>query len=144
MRLTRFFAGVLLAVVLWAVARARQGPEQAWVHPASNRPGPVRIMRFYASSGIIVPGQHAQLCYGVENARKIRISPAVDSAYVSRSHCVEIYPEHTTHYTLQAEGFDGTTAMRSITLDVEDRRSIAGPVVNYASGPLVDAIHHTI
>jgi hypothetical protein len=83
-----------------------------------DSPGPVRILRFYASVGILYPGQTAQLCYSVENARLVRISP-MQSAWPAQDRCFDVVPEHTTHYTLQAEGFDGTVATRSFTLSVQ-------------------------
>jgi hypothetical protein len=132
LRFTRLFVAVLLLVVLWGLTLVRPTPNQVWIRPMSAQPQPVRILRFYASAGTVAPGQTAKLCYSVENARVIRISPAVDRAYPSRGHCVEIHPEHTTHYILQAEGFDGTIAMRSITLSVQDVPTGPAQVRHYA------------
>jgi hypothetical protein len=120
LRFTRLFMAMLLLVVVWGLTLVRQAPNQVWVHPLSAKPQPVRILRFYATTGSVVPGQSAQLCYSVENAKLIRISPAVDRAYPSLGRCLEIHPEHTTHYILQAEGFDGSIVTRSITLAVQD------------------------
>lgn len=68
-------------------------------------------------------GQKAELCYGVENARSVRIAPGLDGVpgrvYPSAHRCVEISPQHTTHYTLMAVGYDGSAATRSLTLPVE-------------------------
>jgi len=111
-------AGLLLA--LWGLSVLRRSDSRVWVHPVNAKPGPVRILQFYASVGTLVPGERAQLCYGVENAKAVRISPMMKGVYPTHSHCVEIVPEHTTHYTLQAEGFDGTVAIRSFTLAVQD------------------------
>src|SRR3954466_10879158 len=102
LRFTRLFVAVLLLTVLWGLSVVRTARNQVWVRPLNSRPGPVRILRFYASVGTLVPGEKAQLCYSVENAKAIRISPIVDGAYPSMGRCIEIYPEHTTHYTLQA------------------------------------------
>jgi hypothetical protein len=132
LRFSRLFMAVLLLVVLWGLTLVRQAPDQVWVHPLSTQPHPVRILRFYATVGSIAPGQSAQLCYSVENAKSIRIAPAVDRAYPSFGRCVEIHPEHTTHYTLQAEGFDGTIATRSITLPVQDAPTAPVLVRHYA------------
>jgi hypothetical protein len=119
--LSRLFAGVMLLTVLWSLSLVRTASDPIWVHPLSAKPGPVRILRFYASTGTLAPGETAQLCYSVENAKIIRISPLVDRTYPSLGRCVDIRPEHTTHYTLQAEGFDGTVAVRSVTLAVHDQ-----------------------
>ena len=116
------FARVLLAVVLlvslWGLNMARRPGGPVWVHPLDARPGPVRILRFYASVGTLAPGQTAQVCYSVENARVVRISPIL-SAWPAQHRCFDVVPEHTTHYTLLAEGFDGTVATRSFTLAVQ-------------------------
>jgi hypothetical protein len=42
-------------------------------------------------------------------------------------------PEHTTHYTLLAEGYDGAVATKSITLQVEVEEAPPPQVVNYAA-----------
>lgn len=121
LRLTRLAMSTLIVVVLWSLALLHSPTDRVWVRPLSARPRPVRILRFYATVGALFPGQRAQLCYSVENAKNIRISPSVESAYPSLDRCLEIHPDHTTHYTLQAEGFDGAVAVRSLTLSVQDR-----------------------
>jgi len=121
LRLTKLATATLITVVLWALTLIPNSPDQVWVRPLSAGPRPVRILRFFATVGAITPGQSAQLCYGVENARMVRIAPLAGTASPSLGRCIEIHPEHTTHYTLQAEGFDGTVVIRSITVPVQDR-----------------------
>ena len=120
-RLSRLAVATLIAVVLWAITLLHDPSDRVWVRPLTAQPRPVRILRFYATVGAMAPGGKAQLCYSVENAKIVRISPSVESAYPSPGRCIDIHPEHTTHYTLQAEGFDGRVAVRSITLSVQDR-----------------------
>jgi hypothetical protein len=79
----------------------------------------VRILRFYATTGSITQGDKAQLCYGVENAKSVRILPSIASVAPAANRCLEIVPEHTTHYTILAEGFDGNIVTRPLTLVVE-------------------------
>jgi hypothetical protein len=119
----RVIAGVLVLAELWALSLLRN---------TNQNPGPVRIVRFYATAGTVTPGEKAELCYSVQHARLVRISPSLDSAYPTQGRCIEIYPEHTTHYVLQAEGYDGTIAMRTVTLAVQDAPIVPGPVMHYA------------
>lgn len=122
--------GLVLAIVgfsaLHRSARDRQ------VRPIGTRTGPVRITQFYATAGTVLSGQKARVCYGVENARSVRISPDLDDVYPSPSRCVEVLPRRTTHYTILAEGFDGKMATRSFTIAVHP--PMASPLpVHYAS-----------
>ena len=106
-----------LVLGLWALNRTRSA-DQVWVHPVNGK-GPARILRFYASTGAAAPGQQVQLCYAVENARSVKISPLLHSLYPASNYCLDVTPEHTTHFTLMAEGYDGTVAARSFTLPVQ-------------------------
>jgi hypothetical protein len=98
------------------------------VRPIGTHTGPVRITQFYATAGTVLSGQKARVCYGVENARSVRISPEVDDVYPSPLRCVEVEPERTTHYTILAEGFDGAMATRSFTLAVHTPIAAPQPV----------------
>ena len=98
---------------------------------APETAGPVRILEFYASVGAILPGERAMLCYGVENAKSVRISPILRGVYPSSNHCLEIVPEHTTHYTLLAEGYDGVVATKSFTLQVAAEEAPPPQVLDY-------------
>jgi hypothetical protein len=57
----------------------------------------------------------------------------IEEVYPFPNHCLEIVPEHTTHYTLLAEGYDGAVAAKSFTLQVEAEEDSPPQVVNYAS-----------
>jgi hypothetical protein len=115
---SKVFVAVGLLVAMWGLSTVDRSDRRAWVHPA-GAPGPVRILQFYASAGILTAGEKAQLCYSVENAKSVRISPMIQEVYSYPNHCLEIVPEHTTHYTLLAEGYDGAVATKSFTLQVE-------------------------
>jgi len=119
-RFTRIWliAGLLMAI--WAFSAMRRSGEETWIRPVGTARPPVRILQFYASVGILTAGEHALLCYGVENARTVTISPSLDGmVYPALSRCVQILPQHTTHYTIMAEGFDGRVATQSFTLPVQ-------------------------
>jgi hypothetical protein len=127
---SKVFAAVGLLVGLWGLSTLDRSGHRAWVHPAG---GPVRILQFYASTGMVTPGQTARICYSVENAKSVRISPMLEEVYSAPNHCLETVPEHTTHYTLLAEGYDGAVATKSITLQVEVEEAPPPQVVNYAA-----------
>ena len=97
---------IVLLLAVWGLTRTRE-------------PGRAHILRFYASTGAASPGQSVRLCYAVENARTVRISPLVSGSYPARDYCLEVAPEHTTHFTLMAEGYDGSVDTRSFTLPVQ-------------------------
>ncbi|HJZ98550.1 MAG TPA: hypothetical protein VKE70_18700 [Candidatus Solibacter sp.] len=97
---------IALLLAVWGLTRTRE-------------PGRAHILRFYASTGAASPGQSVRLCYAVENARTVRISPLVSGSYPARDYCLEVAPEHTTHFTLMAEGYDGSVDTRSFTLPVQ-------------------------
>jgi hypothetical protein len=112
-----------IAAVLFLTAGVltltRRPTDPVWVHAVAPGKGPARILRFYASSGAALPGQTVRLCYAVENARSVKISPMLPGFYPARNYCLEVAPEHTTHFTLWAEGYDGSVAAKSFTLPVQ-------------------------
>jgi hypothetical protein len=117
--LDKLFLAIGLLAALWGLGRMRPADNRAWLRTAGSPPARVRILRFYASVGVLMTGQKAQLCYGVENAKSVRISPPLANVYPSAGRCLEVGPEHTTHYTILAEGYDGRVAVQSLTLPVE-------------------------
>jgi hypothetical protein len=129
---SKVFFAVGLLVAMWGLSALDRSDRHTWVHPAGGS-GPVRILQFYASTGIVAAGEKARLCYSVENAKSVRISPMMQEVYPFPDHCLEIEPEHTTHYTLLAEGYDGMVATKSFTLQVEAEETPPPQVVNYAA-----------
>jgi len=79
----------------------------------------VRILQFYARDGEILDDQSTVICYGVVNAKAVRIDPAVAEVYPALNRCVEAAPKHDTTYTLTAEGNDGKTVTAAFTLAVK-------------------------
>jgi hypothetical protein len=120
-----FWIALGLLVVLWGLILSRRPGDPVWVHPAEAGKGPAHILRFYASSGAVSPGQPVQLCYSVENARSVKISPLISGLYPAHNYCLEVTPEHTTHFTLMAEGYDGSVAAKSFTLPVQNVQPLA-------------------
>lgn len=77
-----------------------------------------RIIQFYARSGEIVEGERDAICYGVENARAVRIEPAVEKLWPAVVRCFAVEPKQDTTYTLFAEGADGSRDEASFTVNV--------------------------
>lgn len=96
---------------------AARAPAQAV--PKSPAGAGVKILHFYASTGQLTKGDRASVCYGVENARSVRIEPAVEELKPAMNRCFPITPEAATTYTLVAEGRDGTRASASFTVNVK-------------------------
>ena len=132
LRFSKLWLAAGLLAALWGMSRIDAPQAPGWLRPIGTRPGPVRILQFYASVGAVTAGQTARLCYGVENARKVRISPTIPGVYPSVNHCLDVVPEHTTHYVLLAEGYDGRVTTKSFTLPVQTA-PISPQILNYAT-----------
>ncbi len=78
----------------------------------------LRILTFYSTAAALARGQKAQLCYGVANAKVVKLDPAVDEVWPSPSRCLEISPERTTRYTLTAEDAKGHSVTQSVEVQV--------------------------
>jgi hypothetical protein len=74
------------------------------------------IQMFYASPGAIHRGESTQLCYGVANAKTVKLEPQSNPVWPSSSRCVEVAPAKTSTYTLTIEDAQGNT--KSQTLEV--------------------------
>lgn len=135
-RLTKLWVAIGLLIALWALGNVRRTEPRSWIRPVGTRPAPVRILQFYASANTLIVGEKALLCYGVENAKSVRIAPIRETIYPSHNRCFEIGPDHTTHYTILAEGFDGKVEMKSLTLPVHSIPS-APRLLGTLGGPAV-------
>jgi hypothetical protein len=95
----------------------KQQVEEARRTVAAYGDGRVKIMNFTISPGLVEPGEKAQICYGVSNAKSVTIEPKPDEkVWPSIARCVEASPQHTTTYTLTATdgaGTHGTTSTHS-------------------------------
>ena len=81
--------------------------------------GNLKILHFYVTPGVILRGQKGLLCYGVSNAKTVRIDPGVEPLKPSISRCLEIAPAADTRYTLAAEDESGHTATTSVLVRVK-------------------------
>ena len=69
--------------------------------------GDVKIVQFYARAAEIIDGNRNLICYGVRNAKTLRLEPAVENVAPSLVRCFWVEPKQDTTYRLIAEGFDG-------------------------------------
>jgi hypothetical protein len=76
------------------------------------------ILSFYASPTVIRRGQTAQLCYGVANAKSVRLEPETQPVWPSVAHCVDVSPLKSTTYTLTIEDGGGKTQSQEVAVKV--------------------------
>ena len=123
-----------LAYAGWTVLSRRQGErvnEQAAqaAKAKANRQivqaygdGHLKVLTFYASPPLLRQGEKGLLCYGVANAKSVRIDPQIDPSVKaitpSLSRCLEVSPKISTEYTLTAQDADGKSESRSVGIRV--------------------------
>jgi hypothetical protein len=76
------------------------------------------IQTFYATPGEIRRGQSVQLCYGVANAKSVKLEPQSNPVWPSYSRCIDVTPEKTTTFTLTIADAAGNTKSQSLTVQV--------------------------
>src|SRR5258708_1007711 len=94
-------------------------PAPATQDPLAKYGGRVTIVQFYARNAVIAPGEKALLCYGVVNAKEVRLDPPVEKVWPATSRCFEVAPGNTTHYSLTAEGVDHQVVSASLNIKVD-------------------------
>ena len=67
----------------------------------------VKILQFYSRDFKVTEGTNSVICYGVINAKSVRMEPPAEGVTPSLNKCVEVAPTKETRYTLIAEGSDG-------------------------------------
>jgi hypothetical protein len=78
----------------------------------------LKILGFNAAKGEVSAGGRVVLCYGVSNAVQVKIEPGVEPIKPAVSHCLEVFPQKTTTYTLKAEDSKGNSKSASLTIKV--------------------------
>ena len=61
-RLTKLWVAIGLLIAVWSLGTVRRSQPHDWIRPIGTRPGPVRIVQFYASVRAITAGDKAMLC----------------------------------------------------------------------------------
>jgi len=105
----------LFAAALFSTGCTSPAVEQKGSATAAD---PVKILAFYPRDLLVTEGGKTLLCYGVSNAKSVRIDPPVDGVSPSLTRCVEIRPKRETLYTLTAVGSDGQTVSQSVTVRI--------------------------
>ena len=80
--------------------------------------GEIKFTTFGASSAVLRRGETTQLCYGVLNAKTVKLDPPVEEAKPTAYHCLDISPKKTTTYTITAGDAKGNKKSESITVEV--------------------------
>jgi hypothetical protein len=75
------------------------------------------IQSFYATPGIVSRGQAVQICYGVANAKNVKLEPQDNPVWPSYNHCVDVKPKKTTTFTLTID--DGAGHSQTQQLEVK-------------------------
>jgi hypothetical protein len=87
--------------------------------PLARYRGQVQIVQFYSANGAILRGGKTELCYGVVNAKEVRLDPPVEKVWPSISRCFDVAPAKTTHYTLTAESANHKVVTASLDVTVQ-------------------------
>ena len=78
-----------------------------------------KIISFYAMPGKINRGDEVDMCYGVSNAKSVKLDPPdVASVFPSLNRCVKVAPKKTTTYTFTADDGKGNTKTAQLTIEV--------------------------
>ena len=86
-----------------------------WLAP--DPPG-LRIQQFYASTGTLVRGEEATVCYGTANAVRVALHPPTRELSPARSRCFAVSPAKDTTYRLDAWDAAGNTTSEAFTIRV--------------------------
>jgi len=106
--------GWLVATVA-ALLSACSAPEKPVVKQPPAEPV---ITQLYAPEPTIAAGETAKICYGVENATSVWISPPMHELSAAVARCVEVNPTAKTTYTLIVEGAGGKRVTRDIDIGI--------------------------
>jgi hypothetical protein len=78
-----------------------------------------KIISFYASPGTIHRGDTVDMCYGVSNAKSVKLDPPDVDVWPSNDRCMQISPKKTTTYTFTADDGRGNIKTAQLTIEVK-------------------------
>jgi hypothetical protein len=81
--------------------------------------GGLSFRTWSADKSAVRPGEVAHICYGIVDAKTVRIEPPVEQLKPSYLHCFEVRPKETTTYTITATDAAGHTASQQLTIQVK-------------------------
>ena len=82
------------------------------------QPESVKILQFYAGSGTVARGEQVLICYGVENAKAVRLEPHIETIAPSFNRCFQYSPAATSEIKLIATGADGSESSKTLEITV--------------------------
>jgi hypothetical protein len=98
-------------------AATQQREDRATVEQMGGKD--LAIQSFYASPSVVRKGETVQLCYGVANAKAVKLEPQDNPVWPSYSRCVDVKPAKTTTYTLTAEDAAGHSVSQTLEIKVK-------------------------
>jgi len=93
----------------------REGDQRAIQQLGGSELG---IQMLYASPPEVRRGEAASLCYGVANAKNVKLEPQDNPIWPSHSRCVEVKPTKETTYTLTIDDGNGHSQSKTVTVKV--------------------------
>jgi hypothetical protein len=111
---------VILAIVAFSLVAC--GPSSPPAAQKSQTAAPVaahvKITQFYSPDPLVPRGMKGKLCYGVENASKVEVTPGTEDVWPSPARCFDISPKQKTTYTLTAYGEDGSKETKTVLVNL--------------------------
>src|SRR5215472_184791 len=80
------FAYRAISTLRWTRAHSRPAPENA-EFARTYFGSDVKILQFFAREGTVSEGERTVLCYGVLNAKSVRMEPPVANLYPALNRC---------------------------------------------------------
>jgi hypothetical protein len=80
--------------------------------------GGLSFRTWSADKGVVRPGETAHICYGIVDAKTVKIDPPVADLKPSYLHCFDVAPKTTTTYTITATDGAGHSASQQLTIQV--------------------------
>lgn len=106
-------------MAIFALLACACGRERTHSQRSSEPAGAVLISQFYPRDADIIEGTSTVLCYQVENARSVQISPPVaELRPTPLPRCIAVTPDRDTTYVLTAEDSHGVAVRESAVIYV--------------------------